>query len=180
MKFLADHVGQKAEVPPDVKELVEIDPRELLRIKQRKLNEERRNLNRAEKLREHIKIRRARATSNPGKTAFLAVSIRREETCLHPCRDERSTERSRPQTSHDEIGRGDVRIVRRPLSGDVAAMTSNRMMWWWRLSFCVLPPPSNPVWWLCRDLSKMDYSFLLVMKSSLNLSGLRVWNWKGP
>ena len=55
IRFLLDKVETKEPVPEEVQELVQEDPRELIRQKQKALNEERKLLNKSEKLQESIR-----------------------------------------------------------------------------------------------------------------------------
>ena len=58
MRFMLDKVAptdaEKAEIPDEVKELVRIDPRESIRLRQKELNEERKKINKIDKTKDSI------------------------------------------------------------------------------------------------------------------------------
>ena len=54
MKFVLENMNGKVEIPADIQDLVKEDPRESLRERQKALNQERRGLNRLEKVKDSI------------------------------------------------------------------------------------------------------------------------------
>ena len=76
MKFVLENMSGKVEIPADFQDLVKEDPRESLRERQKALNQERRGLNRLEKVKESIEKEEGKFRS---WKEWMSLGVKQEE-----------------------------------------------------------------------------------------------------